>query len=167
MKRIVKSLYSLLLIFSLVFVCCSCGKKLSDNYYTPSMDFKGMNFSCCSDGDNANKVRNQMVYFDFSEFVRADLNARGNDIRKITVTEATGEVFHDTQTIANLSVEIEAESGDISSGEYHILAYFTYNATNEADVKMYLMNYCFHSNSKVDTSLFEPCYEQIKDKKIP
>ena len=166
MKRTFKLSCSLLLLFYLIFLCCGCGQ-LPDDYYTPSSTFKGMNFSCRSDGDNGNKVRNQMVYFDFCEFVKEDLNTKGNKITSVSVSAAKAEVFHKNQSVANLSVEIESESGDVSSGQYHILAYFTYNDTNEANVKMYLMNYCFHRNSKIDTSLFEPCYEQIKDKKIP
>ena len=170
MNRIVKIICSCLLLFSLIFVCVGCGQKLEENYYQPSANFKGMNFACCSDGDTANKVRNQMVYFDFAEFVKDDLNAKGNEIKSITVKEASGELFHENQTIANLDVEIEAKSGNISSGEYHMLAYFTYNTADEQNVKMYLMNYCFHTTSKInktDIALFEPYYEQIKDKKIP
>ena len=35
---------------------------------------------------------------------------------------------------------------------------------DKADVKMYLMNYCFSKDYDVDTSLFDDCYNKIKDK---
>ena len=166
MKNVIQKCCCFLLICSLVIICSGC-HKLPDSYYTPSENFKGMNFECYSDGNNANNVRNQMVYMDFCDIVKEDLNQKGNKITSVSVNKATGEVFHETHTVANLEVQIEAESGEVTSGKYHILAYFTYNAEDETNVKMYLMNYCFHSSSKVDKSLFEPYYEKIKDKKIP
>lgn len=150
-----------------MFICCGCNNALDESYSTPSKNFKGINFECMSDGNTANNVRNQMVYFDFPEFVKEDLEKKGNKINSITVLEANGDVFHETQTVANILVDIDAKSGDIPSGEYNLSAYFVYNASNELDVKMYLVNYCFVSSSEIDTSLFDESYELIKDKKIP
>ena len=162
------SIFLSIIMAVVILLCCGCNNNvLEESYNIPSKDFKGMNFECFSDGNTANNVRNQMVYFDFPEFVKEDLESKGNKINSISVIEANGNIFHETQTVANILVDIDAKSGDIPSGEYNISAYFVYNTENEADVKMYLMNYCFVSSSKIDTSLFDESYEIIKDKKIP
>lgn len=166
MKKFISTFLSI--VIAVVLICCGCNNNgLEESYNIPTKDFKGMNFECVSGGNTANNVRNQMVYFDFPEFVKEDLEAKGNKINSISVIEANGDIFHETQTVANLLVEIDAESGDIPSGKYNISAYFIYNTENEADVKMYLMNYCFVSSSEIDTSLFEESYEIVKDKEIP
>lgn len=166
MKKI-STVFLSIIISVVILTCCGCSNGLKESYNIPAKSFKGMNFECVSDGNTANNVRNQMIYFDFPEFVKEDLETKGNKINSISVLEANGDIFHETQTVANILVDIDAKSGDIPSGEYNISAYFVYNAENETDVKMYLINYCFASSSKIDTSLFDESYEIIKDKKIP
>ena len=165
MKKITSTLMAVVLSI-IAIICCGCEKTtgLSEDYNTPDMNFKGLNFECVTDKDTAARVRNQMVYFDFPEFVIEDLKTKGNKINSIKVLEANAEIFHENQTVASLLVDIDAESGDIESGEYYIAAYFTYDSSNANDVKMYLMNYCFIPSADVDQSLFEESYEKVKDK---
>ena len=139
---------------------------LDENYRTPDMSFKGMNFECVSGGDTLNRVRNDMVYFKLEKFIIADQEEKGNKIKSIKVSESTADVYNNNQTVAVFNAEIDAESGDIPSGQYYISAYFTYNMENQADVKMYLMNYCFVDEYVVDQNtknLYNECYEKIKD----
>lgn len=165
MKKIISALMAVIMSI-IAIMCCGCEKTtgLSEDYNTPNMNFKGLNFECVTDNDTANRVRNQMVYFDFPEFVIEDLESKGNKINSIDVIEANADIFHESQTIASILVDIDAESGDIKSGEYYIAAYFTYDSSNDNDVKMYFMNYCFVPTSDVDQSLFEECYEKVKNK---
>lgn len=147
-----------------IFVTGCDSSSLSEDYYTPNINYKGMDFKCYSDGDKFTIVRNDMVYTDFSKFVMEDLNSKGNKITSIDIEESEADVYHDNQTVAVLKCDIKSESGDIKSGEYYISAYFTYDMKDQADVKMYLMNYCFSKDYDVDTSLFDDCYNKIKDK---
>ena len=158
MKKI-SALPLLAVIICIVTVLSGCSNTVDDKYKTPSKSFKGLKFECVSKGDTAARIRNQMVYYDFCDFVKEDLNSKGNKITSIEVKSADGKV-------ANMTVNIEAESGDIKSGKYHIAAYFVYNVKDETNAKMYLINYCFVSGSKIDTSLFEESYSIIKDKTI-
>ena len=166
MKKI-SALPLLAVIICIVTVLSGCSNTVDDKYKTPSKSFKGLKFECVSKGDTTARIRNQMVYYDFCDFVKEDLNSKGNKITSIEVKSADGKVFHSNQTVANMTVNIEAESGDIKSGKYHIAAYFVYNVKDETNAKMYLINYCFVSGSKIDTSLFEESYSIIKDKTIP
>lgn len=149
-------------IVSIIF--SGCGNGLDDKYNTPSTDFKGLNFECVTGGDTINQVRNRMVYFDLSDFIIADQKEKGNEINSIMVDEASADVFHDTYTVANLSVTVDAKSGDIKSGDYNVQAFFSYDTKNPNDTKMYLLNYCFSSSSEINTDLFEDSYEIVKDK---
>ena len=59
---------------------------------------------------------------------------------------------------------------DLTIEEYYDLLHHTHEGMANADetnAKMYLINYCFVSGSKIDTSLFEESYSIIKDKTIP
>ena len=167
MKKLMSKVTALCLAcVAFAFSGCESGtaSKLPEEYQTPDMNFKGLELECVSDGDTHNMVRNNMVYTDFSEFIIADQAEKGNVINSINVTESTAEVYHDDQTVAVMAVDIDAESGDIPSGEYYIASYFTYDTTLPEDVKMYFINYCFVDNYVVDeitTSLFDDCYEQV------
>lgn len=167
MKKIYAFFSVASVILCLVTLLSGCSTGLDDKYNVPSKSFRGLKFECVSKGDTITRIRNKMVYEDFCEFVKEDLNSKGNKITSIEVKEANGKVFHNDQTVANLLVNIEAESGDIETGKYHIAAYFVYNSKDENNAKMYLINYCFTSNSKVNTSLFDESYNIIKDKTIP
>jgi|GEM_PF-1962461 len=165
MKKLISLLTACVLVASVLFVAgCEKGTGLNEDYNTPSMSFKGLNMECVSDGDKLTMVRNNMVYTDFEKFVTDDLNSKGNSITSIEIGESSAEVFHENQTVAVMSAKIESDGGDIKSGDYYIAAYFTYDMTNEANVKMYLINYCFVPDYKVYPSLFEESYEKIKDK---
>lgn len=170
MKRLI-SIIMVVCMLCITMVCSGCGKtsasKLPEQYRTPDMSFKGLNLECVTDGDKHTMVRNNMVHTDFPEFVIADQAEKGNEIESIMITESTAEAFHETQTVAVMNVELESKGGDIPSGQYYIAAYFTYDTSNPADVKMYLINYCFVDNYVVDektTGLFTECYEKVKDK---
>lgn len=170
MKKVVSILTTICLIcVMMVFSGCSNGSasELPEQYRTPDMSFKGLDLECVSGGDTHTMVRNNMVYTDFAQFVIDDQAEKGNVINLITVTESTAEAYHETQTVAVMNVEIDAESGDIPSGQYYIATYFTYDTTLPEDVKMYLINYCFVDNyvvDKITTGLFDDCYEKVKDK---
>ena len=130
------------------------------------MSFKGLDLECMSGGNTHNMVRNDMVYTDFEKFVIADQAEKGNEIESIMISESTAEPYHETQTVAIMNVEIEAKSGEIPSGQYYIAAYFTYDTSKSEDVKMYLINYCFVDDYKVNEekmALFDECYEKVKD----
>lgn len=164
MKRII-SILTVLCLICVTMVFSGCGK-LPEQYKTPDMSFKGLNLECVSGGDTFNMVRNNMVYTDFAEFIIEDQAKKGNVINSIDVTGSTAEEYHEKQTIAVMSVNIDSESGDIPSGEYNIAAYFTYDMSVPEDVKMYMINYCFVDSyviDKITTGLFDDCYEQIKD----
>lgn len=170
MKKFISLLTALCLIcVTMLFSGCEKGtaSQLPEQYRTPDMSFKGLNLECMSGGDTHTMVRNNMVYTDLGEFIIDDQAEKGNVIKSVTVTESTAEAYHDTQTVAVLNAEIEAESGDIPSGNYYIAAYFTYDTTLPEDVKMYLINYCFVDNyvvDKITTGLFDESYEKVKDK---
>ncbi len=143
------------------------GTSLAEKYKTPDMNFKGLNLEYVADGNTLNMVRNDMVYIKLEEIIIADQEKKGNKIKSIDVTESSGEVYNEDQTVAVFNVELEAESGDIPSGQYYISAYFTYNMENSNDVKMYLINYCFVDNYVIDQNtknLYNESYEKIKDK---
>ena len=59
-----------------IFVTGCDSSSLSEDYYTPNINYKGMDFKCYSDGDKFTIVRNDMVYTDFSKFVMEDLNSK-------------------------------------------------------------------------------------------
>ncbi|MEE1154132.1 MAG: hypothetical protein UH241_03145 [Acutalibacteraceae bacterium] len=163
MKKIVSFLTAI--IITLVAICCSgCNSKLEENYYTPSLDFKGLNLECVSDGNTLNNVRNSMVYTDFPEWVKEDLNAKGNKITSIDISESSADQYNENQTVAIFVANIQSESGDIKSGEYYLTAYFAYNMSKTENVKMYLLNYCFVPTYEVDTTLFDASRDLVKDK---
>lgn len=170
MKKVISILTALCLVcVTMIFSGCEKGSasELPEKYRTPDMSFKGLNLECVSGGDTHTMVRNNMVYTDFEQFVIDDQAEKGNVINSITITESTAEAYHETQTVAVMNVEIDAESGDIPSGQYYIAAYFTYDTALPEDVKMYLINYCFVDNyvvDKITTGLFDDCYNQVKDK---
>lgn len=167
MKKLISIVTALCLVcVAIVFSGCEKGtaSQLPEEYQTPDMSFKGLDLECVSGGDTHSMVRNNMVYTDFAQFIIDDQAEKGNVINSINVTESTAEVFHEDQTVAVMSVEIDAESGDIPSGNYYIASYFTYDTTLPEDVKMYFINYCFVDNyvvDKITTSLFDDCYEQV------
>lgn len=165
MKKFFSLITAIIIIVTAVFLTgCEKTTGLSEDYNTPNMNFKGLNFECVSDGDKATIVRNNMVYGDLSDFIIEDLNSKGNKITSIDISESSGEVFHENQTVAVFIADIKAESGDIQSGQYYLSAYFTYDLSDEANTKMYLINYCFVPEYKVDSSLFNESYNKIKDK---
>ena len=170
MKKFISVLIALCIICAtMVFSGCekSATSQLPEQYTTPDMSFKGLNLECMSGGNTHTMVRNDMVYTDFGQFVIDDQAEKGNVLKSVTITESTAEAYHDTQTVAVFNAEIEAESGDIPSGQYYMAAYFTYDTTLPEDVKMYLINYCFVDNyvvDKITTELFDESYEKIKDK---
>ncbi len=167
MKKISALSAAAAVILCLLTLLSGCSNAVDDKYMIPSKGFRGLKLECVSKGDTIARIRNKMVYEDFCEFVKEDLNSKGNKITSIEVKEADGKVFHDNQTVAGMLVDIEAESGDIKSGRYHMEAYFVYNTKDESNAKMYLINYCFTPNSKINTSLFEESYNIIKGKTIP
>ncbi len=169
MKKLVCLITALCVIsVSIIFSGCSGGaSSLDEKYRTPDMSFKGLNLEYMTGGNTLNMVRNDMVYTELEKIIIADQAEKGNKINSITVTESTADVFHENQSVAVFNVEIDAESGDIKSGQYYISAHFTYNMEKPEDVKMYFINYCFVDNYVVDQNtknLYEECYEQIKDK---
>lgn len=162
-----KKLISLITVVSLMFVAVifsGCNSKLGDSYYSPSLDFKGLNLECITDGNTLNNVRNSMVYTDFPKWVKEDLNAKGNKITSIDISESSAEVYNENQTVAIFVADIVSEGGEITSGEYYLTAYFAYNMTKPEDVKMYLLNYSFVPTYEIDTALFDSSRDLVKDK---
>ncbi|MEE0061642.1 MAG: hypothetical protein UE295_12510 [Acutalibacteraceae bacterium] len=155
-----------LLSVSLIFSGCAGDNALDKKYKTPDMNFKGLKLECVSGGDTFNMVRNNMVYKDLEKFIIDDQDEKGNKIKSIKVSESSGDVYNEDQTVAVFNVDLEAESGDIKSGQYYISAYFTYDMKKASDVKMYLINYCFVDDYVIDQNtknLYNDCYEKIKD----
>ncbi len=163
MKKII-SLATAVVITLVAVICSGCGNKLTDSYYTPSLDFKGLNLECMTDGNTLNNVRNTMVYTDFPEWVKEDLNSKGNKIVSIDVSESSAEKYNENQTVAIFIADIESEGGDITSGEYYLTAYFAYNMAKPENVKMYLLNYCFIPTYDMNTTLFDASRDLVKDK---
>ena len=165
MKRFFSIIMTIAIIVTAVFITgCEKTTGLPEDYNIPNMNFKGLNFECVTDGDKYTIVRNNMVYGDLSNFIIEDLNSKGNKVDSIDISESSGEVFHENQTVAVFVADIKAESGDIQSGQYYLSAYFTYDLSDESNAKMYLMNYCFVPEYKVNSSLFDESYNKIKDK---
>lgn len=141
-----KKITTLFCVILMTVVCLTGCTNLPDEYYTVDESFEGINLQYYSDSaESQNKAVDAMVYTDFPDILKKELEKKGNVINEIDVTGAEGDEYGDGDTVAVISMDIDAESGDVKSGKYYVGAYFTYERSSDY-YRIYLINYTFLHN---------------------
>lgn len=143
-----KALAILLLLPIVIMSLSGCNTKLPDEYYQVDLKFKGENLEYSYNGGvSFNNTVDYMVYTELPKILKEELENKGNKINSIACHGAKGEEYGDGDTVALMNIEIDAESGDIKSGEYTLAALFTYEGKDE-NTTIYFVNYTFVENEK-------------------
>lgn len=163
-----KKVLVLLLVFATIIISFSgCNTNLPDKYYQVDLSFKGENSEYSYNGGvSFHNTVDYMVYTEFPRVLKEELENKGNKINSITCSGAKGEEYGDGNTVALLDINIEAESGDVKSGEYTLAALFTYEGQDE-NTTIYFINYAFVKdkndfNNNNGADIFSDALKSIK-----
>lgn len=143
-----KKIIVLVSVFALIltFAGCSAAKLPQGYYNAPNKNFAGMKHEYYSnDATSFNQAVDRMVYTELPKIIKKELEDKGNKINEVTAHYANAEVYREDETLAVIGITVEADGGEVKSGDYELAAYFTYDLT-ESNKRIYFINYTFIEN---------------------